>query len=275
MNIPLLQSYSDKFVEMSLTYVPKIFVAIITLWIGHRFINWVVKKVKAGLSKKKIDASLKSFIGSLVKIILLVALYISIADYLGIKTTSFVAVLGAAGLAIGMALQGALGNFAGGALILIFRPFRVGDYIEAMGYGGTVKEIQIFCTVLLTADRKTIMLPNGPLSNTSLVNFSLEPVRRVDMVFGIGYGDDIKKAKELLIKIADEDSRIHKDPAPTIAVHELAASSVNFVFRVFVNSDDYWKVYFDTQEKVKLTFDEQGISIPFPQTDIHVRHVQQ
>ena len=183
---------------------------------------------------------------------------------------SFVAIIGAAGLAVGLALQGTLQNFAGGVIILILRPFKVGDYIEGSGHAGTIKEIQIFNTVMLTPDNKKIIIPNGGLSNASITNYSAQPTRRVDMVFGIGYDDDIKKAKELLETIVTGDERVLKDPIHQIAVSELADSSVNFVVRPWVNAADYWDVYFDMHEKIKLEFDKAGISIPFPQRDVHI-----
>lgn len=197
-------------------------------------------------------------------------LVISVVTILGISTTSFVAIIGAAGLAVGLALQGGLANFAGGVLILIFKPFKVGDVLEAQGYTGKVHEIQVFNTILKTPDNKTIIIPNGGLSNGSMVNYSTEPTRRVDMTFGIGYSDDIAKAKSVLQKLIDSDSRILKDPAPMIVVSELADSSVNFAVRTWCNAADYWGIFFDMQEKVKLEFDKENISIPYPQTDVHV-----
>jgi small conductance mechanosensitive channel len=222
------------------------------------------------MERSNIDISLRKFLSSLFGIILKVLLLISVASMIGIATTSFVAILGAAGLAVGLALQGGLANFAGGVIILIFKPFKVGDFIDAQGYMGTVNEITIFTTVLKTPDNKTVIIPNGALSNGSMVNFSTEPRRRVDMVFGIGYGDSIEKTKSVLSKLVDADARILKDPAPQIVVGELGDNSVNFTVRVWCESANYWGVFFDTHEKVKLAFDEEGISIPFPQRDVHV-----
>ena len=195
---------------------------------------------------------------------------ISVASMIGIETTSFIAILGAAGLAIGLALQGSLGNFAGGVLVLLFKPFKVGDFIDAQGVAGTVSEIQIFNTIIKTPDNKVIIVPNGAVYNGVITNFSKEATRRVDFVFGIGYGDDIKKAKEVIARLVDADERAMKDPAPTIVVSELADSSVNISCRVWVNASDYWGVFFDLTENVKLTFDAEGISIPFPQQDVHM-----
>ena len=222
------------------------------------------------LSKRNIDDSLKPFLKSLLYNILLVLLILSVLSTLGVEMTSFVAIVGAAGLAVGLALQGTLQNFAGGVIILVLRPFKIGDFIDGGGHSGSVKEIQIFSTILITPDNKRIVIPNGVLSNASIVNYSAEPTRRVDMVFGIGYDDDIKTAKDLLESIVTSDERILKDPAHTIAVSELGDNSVNFAVRPWVKKEDYWSVFFDLQEKVKLEFDKAGISIPYPQRDIHV-----
>ncbi|WP_250656668.1 mechanosensitive ion channel family protein [Alkalimarinus coralli] len=257
---------------LCLTYAPKLLLALLTLVIGLWLINKVVK-LTLGKMESSVDPTLHKFIGSLVSVGLKGLLLISVASMVGIATTSFIAVLGAAGLAIGLALQGSLSNFAGGVLILIFKPFKVGDLIQGGGHLGVVKEIQIFNTILTTADNRRIIIPNGVLSNDSLINVNVEPTRRVDFVFGIGYDDDIKKTKEILQRIADNDSRVLKDPAPTIVLSELADSSVNFTVRLWVNTADYWGVYFDTHEAVKVAFDAEGISIPFPQQDVHMHQV--
>ena len=188
----------------------------------------------------------------------------------GIPMTSFIAILGAAGLAVGLALSGTLQNFAGGVMLLIFKPFNVGDFIEAQGFMGVVREIQIFNTILKTPDNKTIIIPNGGLSTGPMTNFSTEPTRRVDFSFGIGYSDDIDKAKSIIDGLIKNDNRILADPEPFIAVGELADSSVNFTVRVWVISEDYWGVHFDMIESVKKAFDKGGVSIPFPQTDVHL-----
>jgi small conductance mechanosensitive channel len=201
-------------------------------------------------------------------------LFIAVASMVGIQTTSFIAVLGAAGLAVGLALQGSLANFAGGVLILLFKPFKVGDVIEAQGHLGVVKQIQIFNTILTTGDNRIVIIPNGPLSNGSLVNINQEPTRRIDFSFGIGYGDDIDKAKSVLEGLVGAESRILKDPAHLIAVEALADSSVNIKVRVWVNTADYWGVFFGMTETVKKTFDKEGISIPFPQRDVHMHTVK-
>ena len=265
-----LEQVKDLLATYGVDYGLALLKAVIVLIIGL----WVIKAIRNGfgklLNKRNIDDSLKPFLRSLLYNILLVLLILSVLCTLGIQMTSFVAIIGAAGLAVGLALQGTLQNFAGGVIILILRPFKVGDYIEGSGHAGTIKEIQIFNTVMLTPDNKKIIIPNGGLSNASITNYSAQPTRRVDMVFGIGYDDDIKKAKELLETIVTGDERVLKDPIHQIAVSELADSSVNFVVRPWVNAADYWDVYFDMHEKIKLEFDKAGISIPFPQRDVHI-----
>ncbi len=275
MNADQINTYTQKAVELVIEYGPKLILAIIVLIIGLWIIRFVIKGLNKAMEKGDVDISLRKFLSSLSGILLKVLLLISVASMIGIATTSFVAILGAAGLAVGLALQGGLANFAGGVIILIFKPFKVGDFIDAQGHMGTVNEITIFTTVLKTPDNKTVIIPNGALSNGSMVNFSTEPTRRVEFVFGIGYDDDILKAKNTLNSIVEADTRIFKDPKPIIAVGELGDSSVNFKVMVWCSSSDYWSVFFDTNEKVKLTFDKEGISIPFPQRDIHVYNEKQ
>ncbi|RMG36792.1 MAG: mechanosensitive ion channel family protein [Methanobacteriota archaeon] len=265
-----LQGYTDKAVELAMLYAPKLLLAIITLIVGIWIINMVTRFFNRAMEKGKVDESLRKFLASMAGGILKVLLLISVASMVGIETTSFIAIIGAAGLAVGLALQGSLANFAGGVLILLFKPYKVGDVIEAQGYTGKVNAIQVFNTVLKTPDNKTIIIPNGAISGGSITNYSTEPTRRVDMVFGIGYDDDIQKAKNVLQRILDSDNRVLKDPAPMIALSELADSSVNFTVRVWCNAADYWGIYFDMQERVKLEFDKEGISIPYPQRDVHL-----
>ena len=265
-----LQEWGVSAVELLKNWGPIILKALAVLLVGLWIIKLLVKVTNKAMEKGKMEVSLQRFLSSLVSIALKIMLFISVLGMLNVKTTSFVAVLGAATLAIGFALQGSLGNFAGGVMIILFKPYKVGDFINAQGFFGTVSEIQIFNTILKTPDNKTIILPNGGLSNSNITNFSTEQQRRVDMTFGIGYSDDIAKAKEILKVMVDVDDRILKNPAPTIVVSELADSSVNFAVRVWVNAADYWDVYFDMHEKVKLEFDKQSISIPFPQQDVHV-----
>ncbi|MDO6736657.1 mechanosensitive ion channel family protein [Wenyingzhuangia sp. 2_MG-2023] len=247
-------------------------IAAIAVWvIGGFIVGALVKAFSKMLDKSKTDASLKPFLKSIIGVLLKVLLVITVMSTLGIEMTSFIAILGAAGLAVGMALSGTLQNFAGGVMILIFKPFKVGDFIDAQGHAGSVKEIQIFNTILKTPDNKTIIIPNGGLSNSSMVNYSTEPTRRVDFTFGIGYGDSIEQGKEVLLNILKSDPRVLSTPAePFVEVTALADSSVNFAVRVWVNASDYWGVYFDTNAKVYNEFNKVGLNIPYPQMDVHV-----
>lgn len=267
------EKYYDKAIELMLTYGPKLVGAILVWIIGGIVIKILIKSFDKILNKRNVDTSLRPFLKGIIGTLLKVMLIISVLGMLGIEMTSFVAILGAAGLAVGMALSGTLQNFAGGVMILIFKPFKNGDFIEAQGHSGVIKEIQIFNTILKTPDNKTIIIPNGGLSTSSMVNYSVEPYRRVDWTFGIGYGDKTENAKEVLIKLMAEDSRILDDPqAPFVAVSELADSSVNFAVRAWVKAEDYWGVFFDMNEKVYNTFNKEGLNIPFPQMDVHVHN---
>ena len=256
--------------EMLTVYGLKIIAAIVVFIVGR----WIAKLLKnftqKVMTKKGVDTTIVSFLVNLIYIALLTFVVLAALGQLGIQTTSFIAVIGAAGLAIGLALQGSLANFAAGFLMIIFRPFKVGDLIEAAGVLGVVEEIQVFTTQLKTPDNKTIIIPNAKLTSDNITNFTTKATRRVDLVCGIGYGDDIDKAKKVLTDIIAQDERILKDPAPTIAVVELADSSVNFVVRPWVKTADYWNVYFDTTENIKKRFDAEGVNIPFPQRDVHV-----
>ena len=258
----------DQGIALVMAYAPKVVLAIITLIVGLWLINRFVGVLDNKLGKK--DPTLNKFLCGLVSAVLKIMLLISAASMIGIATTSFIAVIGAAGLAIGLALQGSLANFAGGVLILIFKPFKVGDTIEAQGYLGAVAEIQILYTVVNTFDNRRIVIPNGSLSNATLVNVSIYDKRRCDMTFGIHYDDDIDKAKAILQRLFDEDERSLKDPAPRICVGALGDSSVDLMFRAWVATDDLWPYYWDMQEKVKKAFDAEGITIPFPQRDVHM-----
>ncbi len=259
-----------KGVELLVGYGPRFLLALVTLIVGLWIIKGISKSIAKVLDKRDVDISLKPFLISITSILLKILLLLTVVSMIGVKATSFIAVLGAAGLAVGLALQGSLSNFAGGVLILLFKPFKVGDFIEAQGHLGKVHEIVIINTILKTPDNKTIILPNGALAGSSVVNYSTEQQRRVDMVFGIGYGDDIAKAKSILKQLISEDERVLKEPEPMIVLSELADSSVNFAVRAWCNGADYWNIYFDFQEKVKLTFDREGVSIPFPQRDVHL-----
>jgi len=249
-------------------YAPKVVLAIITLVIGMWLINRFVTVLDKKLSAK--DPTLTKFLCGLIGVVLKILLLVSVASMVGIATTSFVAIIGAAGLAIGLALQGSLANFAGGVLILIFKPFKVGDAIEAQGYMGTVVEIQILYTILNTFDNRRVVIPNGNLSNASLTNMSANETRRCDMTFGIGYEDDIDKAKAICRKLIEEDERTLSDPEPLVVVGALGESSVDLTVRAWTRASDLWPFYWDMQERVKKAFDAEGISIPFPQRDVHM-----
>lgn len=264
-----MEKYVEIAKEMVLAYGPKLLMALVTLVIGLLIVRGLVKGMGKVMEKRKVDPSLQPFLRSMVGILLRVMLFITVAGMLGIEMTSFIAILGAAGLAIGMALSGTLQNFAGGVMLLLFKPFKVGDFIEAQGFSGVVKEILIFNTILNTGDNKTIILANGPVSGGSIVNYSTAVNRRVDWTFGIGYKDDIDKARAVISTLLDADTRILKDPAALVAVSALADSSVNMVVRGWVKTADYWDVFFALNESVKKSFDKEGITIPYPQMDVH------
>lgn len=240
------------------------------IWLSKRIKNYVA----SAMEKREVDVLLASFSSNIIYVALVAFVIIAALGQLGIQTTSFVAIIGAAGLAIGLSLQGSLSNFASGVMIIAFRPFKVGDFIEAGGVSGVVEGIQIFSTQMRTGDNKAIIVPNSNIIGGNITNYSAKDTRRVDLVFGIGYDDDIKKAKDVLAELVNNDERILKDPEPVIAVSELADSSVNFVCRPWVKTADYWGVYFDLTEAVKLRFDKEGISIPYPQQDVHMHTVE-
>ncbi|UTA48207.1 mechanosensitive ion channel [Simiduia sp. 21SJ11W-1] len=265
-----------QFEELAIAYGPKALLALLVLWVGWKVIGGIVKVTDKALERSNAEVTLRKFLASLIGSILKVMLIISVASMVGIQTTSFVAVLGAAGLAIGLALQGSLSNFAGGVLILLFKPFKAGDFIEAQGIAGTVKDIQIFTTRILTGDNKLIFVPNGPLANGNITNFSAQSHRRVDMEFGIGYDDDIDKARATISEVINSIDAIIKTEEgrePLIAICALADSSVNFRVRVWVLSPDYWSVFYAMHENIKKAFDANGISIPYPQRDVHLHQV--
>jgi len=251
-------------------YGMKVVAAIIIFIVGRWVARGVSNLLRRMLKKSNTDETLVSFVGSLSYVALLAFVIIAALNQLGIQTASFIAVLAAAGLAIGLALQGSLANFAAGVLMIIFKPFKVDHYIEGAGVAGTVEAIQIFATRLKTPDNKTIIVPNSKMMGDNITNYSMKGTRRVDFVFGIGYGDDIDKARQVIEGIISQDERVLKDPASMVAVSELADSSVNFTVRAWTNGGDYWSFYCDTTEKVKKRFDAEGISIPFPQRDVHV-----
>lgn len=265
-----LEQYWQLALDYTIKYSPKILLALVVLLIGLKIISWIGKLMNKGMKKRGTDETLRPFLISLVSWGLKAMLLISVIQMIGVATTSFVAVLGAAGLAVGFALQGTLANFAGGALILIFKPYKVGDLIEAQGHLGVVKEIQIFTTVLLNPQNKTIILPNGAVSNGDIMNYTKEGKLRVDLTIGISYESDMKKAKDVLMAVLNADEKVLKDPAPFVGVSELADSSVNLAVRPWASVADYWDVYFGITEKCKNALDENTITIPFPQVDVHM-----
>lgn len=266
---PKLEGVLNSLVEQGSHLGWTIIKAIIVFIVGRFVIQMINKLVRRILTKRDFDLSVKTFVGSLVNVTLMILLIISVVGALGVQTTSFAALLASAGVAIGMALSGNLSNFAGGLIILLFKPYKVGDYIESQGVGGTVKEIQIFHTILLTPDNKNIYIPNGSLSSGVVTNFGKEPTRRVDWTFGVEYGSDYEHVKSVIESVLARDARVLNEPAPFIALSALADSSVNVVVRVWVKSADYWDVYFDTNKAVYATFNAEGIGFPFPQLTVH------
>jgi len=263
-------AYADKALDLVVSYAPKVLMALVTLIVGLFVIRMIMNGLKKLFARQNYDVTLQGFLVSLVGMILKVLLGITVVSMLGVQMTSFIALLGAAGLAVGMALSGTLQNFAGGVMLLLFRPYKIGDLIQTEGHTGVVKEIQIFNTVLNTPDGKTVIVPNAPISTSSLVNFTAQGNLRVDLSVGIGYSDDIKKAKEIIMNVLESDGRILKDPAPFVGVESLGDSSVNLVVRPWTDTATYWDVYFDTNEAIKNALDENGISIPFPQRDVNM-----
>jgi small conductance mechanosensitive channel len=261
----------SKTIELSSAYLPRFVISIFILVVGLFVIKSFTNLLRTTLKNRNFDPNLTPFLVTITSVLLKVVLIISVASMLGIETTSFVAVLGAAGLAIGLALQGSLSNFAGGVLLLVLKPYRVDDVVEFQGFLGKIKEIRIFNTIITTFDNRRVIIPNGAIANGSIINFSAEPTRRVEAIFSISYSDSIPKAKGIIQEIIDADERILREPiAPFMAVRELGESSVDLVVRVWCQSADFWPIYFDLIEKVKIAFDENGITIPFPQRDVHL-----
>jgi small conductance mechanosensitive channel len=271
MNEETLNSLWEKVADFVSIYGLKLIGAIVVLIVGLWVIKIIVRSLNKAVSKKIDDPSLAGFIKSFASVLLKIMLVISIMTMVGIQMTSFIALLAAAGLAVGMALSGMLQNFAGGVMVLIFKPFEVGQYITAVGHSGTVKEIQIFNTILNTPDNRIIIIPNGKLYSESIVNFSKEERRRVDFTFGISYNDDIDKAKAILQSIIEKNELILEDPAPFIGLIEMADSSVNLTVRVWAEAANYWSIFYNMNETVFKEFNKQGINIPFPQMDVHLK----
>lgn len=248
-------------------------IALVVFVVGRMIARGLVRLVDRLMERANVDASLRKFLRSLGYALLMMIVVIAALERLGVKTTAAIAVLGAAGLAVGLALQGSLGNFASGVMLIIFKPFRVGDFVVMAGQSGVVESIEIFNTVITTTDNRRIIIPNGQITSGVIENVTANDTRRVDMVFGIGYGDDIGKARDIIREVLAADPRILKDPEPVVAVSELGDSSVNFVVRPWCKTTDYWAVMFDAKENIKREFDKQGVSIPFPQRDVHLHNV--
>lgn len=265
-----LEHYLDLGMDLVVQYGLKIVAAAVIFIVGKMAAKWVRKLLVKGLKKTDIDQIIITFSSNIAYYGILAFVIVAALGQLGIQTTSFIAILGAAGLAIGMSLKDSLGNFASGFLMIIFRPFKIGDVIEAAGVTGKVQSMQMFTTTLITPDNKTIIVPNGKIGNDNIINYSTQPTRRVDLTVGVAYDADLKKVRNVLEELIARDERILKDPPHLVAVAELADNSVNFVVRLWVKSADYWEVYFDMNEAIKLRFDEEGIGIPFPQRDVHI-----
>lgn len=264
-----VQGLSNKAIELVLEYGPKFLLAIITLAIGLWVIKKLVKVVEKAMNKGKTDQTLSPFVINVVSWVLKLLLFLSVASMVGIETTSFIAIFSAATLAIGLALQGSLGNLAGGVILLVFKPYKVGDLIEAQRHLGVVQAIQIFNTILLNPQNKTIIVPNGAVAGNSIINYTTDGKLRVDLTAGISYDSNIKVAKDVIMKVLTDHPLVLKDPAPFVGVSEMADSSVNFAVRPWASVADYWSVYFQVNEQMKLALDEAGITIPFPQMDVH------
>ena len=267
----VLELVQTKGVDFAINLV----IAIAIFYVGKMVIGAVVRGLRKVMQRQEVDKTLETFVCNVVRIALLVVVIIAAIGQLGVETTSFIAIFGAAGLAVGLALQGSLSNFAAGVLIVLFRPYRVGDYVEAAGVGGTIEQVQILTTILRTPDNKQIIVPNSQIMDSIITNYSAKDTRRVDMVVGVGYDDNLDKVRKTLEELVGAEERILDDPACTIAVSELADSSVNFVLRPWVKSEDYWGVKFDLTEAIKKRFDKEGISIPFPQQDVHLHTVKE
>lgn len=270
-----VQHYIDMLGEMSIQFGTKLLLAVIVCLIGLFIVNRIIKLIDIAMDKKGVEVTLHRFLVNITSITLKSILVIIFASMIGVETASLIAMLGAAGLAVGLALQGSLANFAGGILILFFKPFRANDVIEAQGYVGTVHEIQIFNTIIKTLDNQRVIIPNGLLSNGCVKNLFIEKTRRVDLTFGVSYSDDIMQVREVIETVLANDERILTSPKPDIWLSAHADSSINFAVRPWVNSEDYWPVYFDTMQAMKIAFDQAGISIPFPQRDVHIHQVSQ
>ena len=272
MGTELTKDMLNSLIEIGSSLSISLLMALAILIIGRQLVKLILRLITVALEKSNVEDTVRIFVTNLLNTLLMILVFIAAINQLGIETTSIIAVLGAAGLAIGLALQGSLSNFAAGILIVIYRPYKVGDYIEAGSYAGTVKDIQIFSTVLKTPDNKIVVVPNGSIMNGSIVNYSDQDTRRIDLIVSCGYEDDIDKVRSVLEDILKKEKRVLKDPKPQIAVTELADRSVNFIFRPWVKRTDYLPVYYSLLEEVKKRFDKEGISIPYPQSDVHIHN---
>lgn len=270
MNTEALDQYSQMIIDMVMTYAPKVVMALVVLIVGFWIIGRITKLMKRMMEARDVDVSLRPFLGSLIGIGLKVMLIISVAGMLGIETTSFVAVIGAASLAVGLALQGSLSNFAGGVLLLLFKPIKVGDFIQAQGHMGTVKEIQIFVTIILTPDQETVFIPNGILSNGDIKNYTTSDVMRINLEIGVAYDSDIQKAKNIIMNVMQSHPLVLKDPAPVVGVLSLDDSAVTLAVKPYSTTNDYWTVWFDVSEQALKALQDGGIEIPFPQVDVNM-----
>ncbi len=267
-----MEEYLIQFEEILIKFIPRLVGAILVLLVGLWVIRLIMNTIRRTFDRKKIDPSLIPFLSTLISILLKITLFISVIAMVGVKATSFLAIIGSAGLAIGLALQGTLQNFAGGVVLLILRPFRVGDVVDVQGFLGIIHEIRMFHTIIHTFDKKVVYLPNGAVANSNMTNLSQQEDRRNEWTFGIAYGDNVKHAKEIIQQLIEDDERILTEPEPFIALHSLGNSSVNIVVRAWSKAENLWPVYFDMNEKVYNTFAEQGINIPFPQMDVHLKN---
>lgn len=265
-----VQELSTQAWTMVMEYGPKLLLAIITLLLGLWIIKKLVKVIEKGMTKGKADTTLAPFVVNLVSWSLRILLFLSVASMVGIETTSFIAIFSAATLAIGLALQGSLSNFAGGVILLIFKPYKVGDLVEVQGHLGSVKQIQIFNTILTNFQNQTLIIPNGAAAGNSIKNYTTEGILRVDLTAGVAYESDLKQTKDVLMKVITGHPKVLKEPAPFVGLNEMADSSLNFVVRPWTKVEDYWDVYFEVNEQIKMALDEAGITIPFPQLDVHL-----
>lgn len=271
LNTDYVSRYWDYFINVLMEYSPRLISATIIFIIGWTAIKLIKKLILRIMTKREMEPTLSKFLADILIWTLKILLFVTVISRLGVENSSFVAIIGAAGLAIGLSLQGSLSNFAGGVLIIMFKPFKVGDFIEAQGVSGTVKQIQIFVTQLTTVDNQMIFVPNGSLSNGNITNYTYADTRRADLTVGISYGSNIKKAKELAMEVLENHPKVLKEPVPMILVKELADSSINLAVRPWANVDDFWEMRSDVLEQIKLKYDENEIEIPFPQRDVHIK----